>query len=82
VRPGGASRASRDRGCVATVCDGMLTRLGRALVPGGVAFLSFKYGDGEGECNGHWYSSYDQGIIPRAAWVAGDVGGGARGARG
>jgi SAM-dependent methyltransferase len=32
--------------------DGVLARLARALVPGGAAFLSFKYGDGEGERDG------------------------------
>lgn len=40
--------------------DGVLARLARALVPGGVAFLSFKYGDGEEERNGRWFNSYDE----------------------
>jgi len=40
--------------------DGVLARLTRALVPDGVAFLSFKYGDGEGERNGRWFNSYDE----------------------
>ncbi len=41
--------------------DDVLARLARALVPGGVAFLSFKYGDGEEERNGRWFNSYDEG---------------------
>ncbi len=34
-----------------------LSRLYRALKPGGVLYLSFKYGDGEGERNGRWFTN-------------------------
>jgi SAM-dependent methyltransferase len=40
--------------------DDALTRLNRALVPGGTMFIAFKYGAGEQERRGRWFSDYNE----------------------
>lgn len=40
--------------------QGVLARLARALVPGGVLYASFKYGDGEGWRGERLFNSYDE----------------------
>lgn len=47
----------------------VLDRLAGALVPGGVLFASFKYGDGEREHAGRLFTSYDEAAF--GALVAG-----------
>ena len=38
----------------------MLERLTKALKPNGVLYVSFKYGDWEGERNGRFFNDYDE----------------------
>jgi SAM-dependent methyltransferase len=40
--------------------DGVLERLRRALVPGGVLYASFKHGEGERVRNGRFFNSYTE----------------------
>jgi len=49
-----------------------LGRLRRALVPGGLLFMSFKYGEGEREANGRSFTNLDE---PGAARLLAEAGG-------
>lgn len=61
----------------------VLGRLVRALVPGGVLYASFKYGVGERERGGRWFTDLDEaglavvvdamaGVRLELVWVTGD----------
>lgn len=63
---------------------GILARAERALKPGGVLYISFKYGDFEGERNGRWFNDLDEvtlrgvvagvdGIEVEHVWTSADV---------
>ena len=64
--------------------DDVLTRLARALIPGGVLFASFKYGDSEGLRNGRHFTDYTEqrwmellshqpGLTPLTTWTTSDL---------
>lgn len=61
-----------------------LARAVRALKPGGVLYVSFKYGDFEGERNGRWFNDMDEaalrsvvdgveGLAVESVWTSSDV---------
>lgn len=63
---------------------GALARAVRALKPGGVLYVSFKYGDFEGERNGRWFNDMDEtalhsvvhgvdGLEVEDVWTSSDV---------
>lgn len=64
--------------------QGILARAARALKPGGVLYVSFKYGDFEGERNGRWFTDLDEmalrgvvdgvdGLEVERVWISADV---------
>lgn len=64
--------------------QGILARAVRALKPGGVLYVSFKYGDFEGERNGRWFTDLDEmalrgvvdgvdGLEVERVWISADV---------
>lgn len=63
---------------------GVLTQAVRALKPDGVLYVSFKYGNFEGERNGRWFNDLDEAALRRVvvgvdgleverAWISADV---------
>lgn len=42
----------------------VLRKISAALKPGGIAYISYKYGEGEREDNGRYYNDYTEGDIP------------------
>ena len=67
----------------AVALPAVLGRLVRALVPGGVLYASFKYGQGERERGGRWFTDLDEagvealvdavtGVRLELVWVTGD----------
>lgn len=60
-----------------------IMKISRAMKRGGFSYLSFKYGDGERDCDGRHYSDYTEKDIPELlsgtglectdCWISGDV---------
>ena len=52
---------------------GVMRRLADALKPGGVWYVSFKYGDGEREVDGRWFTDMDEVGLRRMSAVVQEI---------